>query len=191
MLFFSISPKTRSLRFNSAPVHRGEAFDIKTSGEIWTPSWWRKQAGLHWWLWFNSHWIPSSCLLGWVHLNHSASTSKATSKLFWGQPSPLHPSSLSGPWVGGCLVTDIFLFRDSFHGPGIKKKKKKKRSQGKKKPYRFPWLRFWLPMQVKDMGSIPGRESEIHHAVEQLSPCTTTREAPYATVKTQGSQINK
>ena len=46
-------------------------------------------------------------------------------------------------------------------------------------------------MQGTDMGSIPGRESEIHHAMEQLSPCTTTREAPYATMKTQGSQINK
>ena len=70
-------------------------------------------------------------------------------------------------------------------------KKKKEVTGEKKKPYRFPWLRFWLPMQGKDMGSIPGRESEIHHAVEQLSPCTTNREAPYATMKTQGRQINK
>ena len=64
-LFFYVSPETLSLRFNSALVHRGEAFDIKTSGEIWTPFWWRKWAGLHWWSWFNSHWTSSLCLLSW------------------------------------------------------------------------------------------------------------------------------
>ena len=52
------------------------------------------------------------------------------------------------------------------------------------------------PCDAGDIGSIPGPGTKIPHAVEQLSPCTTTGEFmccnerfPRATSKTKCSQI--
>ena len=33
-----------------------------------------------------------------------------------------------------------------------------------------------LPSNAGDAGSIPGRETKIPHAVEQLNPCATSRQ---------------
>ena len=49
------------------------------------------------------------------------------------------------------------------------------------------------PSNAGDLGSTPGRETKIPHAVGQLNPCATATElAPqvekHATTKTQGSQ---
>ena len=51
-----------------------------------------------------------------------------------------------------------------------------------------------LPCNTGDMGSIPGQGTRVPHAVEQPSPCTTTRESMHLNErsrKTSCGQINK